>query len=115
MKRLLTLAAVAAAAVAMSGCAVLSGVNTKASPEVQKTQAEADAALKTAFAARLDHCRISGQVSLGLGGIAGAGTGAATTGSFDCQPKPWEPIIPGSAPATPPPSFGAGVALAPPS
>jgi hypothetical protein len=90
MRRMIHLAALAAAAIALSACAgmPLGGVQTQASPAIQKTQAEANARLSDALANRLDHCAITGTVTFKVGVAPDAGL--ANTAGLSCPAKPWE-------------------------
>lgn len=93
MKRTVTQAALgaalAAAAVALSGCASgLFRVNAEASPAVQKVQAEANAKFTGAVADRLRYCSITGTIDLEL--KVSAGAGVANTAGLNCPAKPWE-------------------------
>lgn len=93
------------AAICLSGCNTLSpfAVNTKASPEVQKAQAEAKADFDRRLGERLDHCTITGQLGAGVGGAAGTGTGLTTSGSFNCPAKPWDNVSPDAPSPVPKP------------
>jgi hypothetical protein len=97
MKTLLIVGASALALVSLSACASLSpfAVDNKAAPEAQKIQADAKAAIDKQFMQRLDHCTLTGQWSLGAGGVAVAGVSVG--GGIQCPAQPWS-----NAPAIPP-------------
>lgn len=102
MRRMIHLAALAAAAIALSGCVgtgLLGGIDAGASPAVQKVQAESKAAVDKAIADRLNHCKVTGSLGAGIGGLAGTGTGLSTNLVVDCLPQPWSelPAIPAVA------------------
>lgn len=80
--------------VALSGCAAMNpfAVDPKTTAAAQKVQAQSKAAFDAALAARLEHCRVTGQTGGGIGGLAGSGTGLSATFSFECPAKPWEGV-----------------------
>lgn len=97
MKLALCAAAVAVAAVALSGCGTLKGlvdVNEKAAPEVQQTQAASNAAFTKAITDRLEHCTLIGNVNLKV--AARVDAGLENTLGLNCPAKPWEagPAVP---------------------
>lgn len=104
VKRVTIIAALGLAAVAVSGCAGMSpfAVDTKADPAAQKVQADAKAAIDKQFMNRLDHCTLTGQWSMGAGGLAGTGTGASFGGGVQCPAEPWAGV-PASSTADPAP------------
>jgi predicted lipid-binding transport protein (Tim44 family) len=97
MRHLRLVAACAAAALALAGCGTtreLFRVNTEATPAVQKTQAESNAAFAKALAERLQYCTIIGNLDL----IAKASieAGLETGAGLNCPGRPWptEPAVP---------------------
>lgn len=90
MKPLVAIAA-ACAALSLASCGTtreLFRVNPKVDAEVQKTQAEANAAFTKAMADRLRYCTITGFVDLTLKVAADAGM--TNSASLNCPGKPWE-------------------------
>jgi outer membrane lipoprotein SlyB len=94
--KLLTALAVAALALNTAACAALNplAVDPKTTAAAQKMQAQSKAAFDAALAARLEHCRITGQTGGGIGGLAGSATGLSATFSFECPARPWDILPP---------------------
>lgn len=106
MKRTVAIAVLGGLAIVLSGCASMSpfAVDTKADPAAQKVQADAKAVVDKQMIDRLDHCTLTGQWSMGAGGLAGTGTGVSLGGGVQCAAKPWDaapPAAPTPSAATP--------------
>lgn len=88
------------AMVPLAACASFSPlkVDPKLSAEAQVIQAKAKADFDAALAARLDHCTITGTLSVTA--QASPNAGATTSGGFTCEAKPWS-ASPSGAAATP--------------
>jgi hypothetical protein len=99
MKTFLKVAALAAVTLSLGACANLSpfAVDTKATPAVQQAQADTKAAIDKQFMTRLDHCTLTGQWSMGAGGIAGTSTGVSVGGGISCLAEPWATAPPAAS------------------
>ena len=90
MRLSVTLAVVASLGLASCASLGFSPINAQATPDVQKTQADAQAAFEKALSDRLEHCAITGSLAVGIGGLAATGTGFSNTAQINCPGKPWD-------------------------
>ncbi len=90
MKNHLGVAVMAAACVALSGCAgsPFIRVNPKLSPEIQDKQAETAQAFYKALGDRLQFCTIIGNIDLNL--KASTEAGLSNTAGLNCPARPWD-------------------------